>query len=45
MNKAMLYCSQNEPELIGNKIYGQSQLKQAPQRIQMNQNVIEIDSE
>jgi hypothetical protein len=45
MNKAMLYCGQNEAEITGNRIYGQSQLKQGPQRIQMNQNVIEIDSE
>jgi hypothetical protein len=45
MNKAMLYCSQNEAEIIGNRIYGQSQSKQGPHRIPMNQNVIEIDSE
>jgi hypothetical protein len=45
MNKAMLYCRENETELVGSKNYDQSNLKQTPQKVQGNQNVIEIDSE
>ncbi len=44
MNKAMLYCRENESEVVGRKNYDQSNLKQIPQKVEGNQNVIEIDS-